>query len=146
VAALCMRTQGDGEAVVGPGTTQVRVRRRRWGREQVEGAGLGHRGCCVGARPRTRAAAPASPVGGRRGGDRVVADGQVLCVSEREGKRYFWEEGAGLRIRERKRWMVEEAGFLAQPKFTKVPNIFQIDYRSLPVLVNSIHILITVKN
>jgi len=121
-----MRTQGDGEAVVGPGTTQVRVRRRRWGREQVEGAGLGHRGCCVGAHPRTRAAAPASPIGGRRGGDGVVADGQVLCVSEREGKSFFLEEGAGLRIRERKRLMVEEAGFLAQPKFTKFQTFFKL--------------------
>ena len=31
-------------------------------------------------------------------------------------------------------------------KVYKVLNIFHIDYRSLPVLVNSIHILITVKN
>jgi len=95
VAALCMRTQGDGEAVVGPGTTQVRARRQRWGGEQVGGAGLGHRGRCVGARPCTRAAAPASPIGGRRGGDGVVADGQVLCVSESEGKSFFWRRELG---------------------------------------------------
>jgi hypothetical protein len=37
----------------------------------------------------------ASPIGGRRGGDGVVADGQVLCVSEREGKRFFWRRELG---------------------------------------------------
>jgi hypothetical protein len=88
----------------------------------------------------------ASPIGGRRGGDGVVADGQVLCVSEREGKRFFFGGGSWA-ANKRKKKIDGGGGWIFGPtKVYKVPNIFQIDHRSLPVLVNSIHILITVKN
>ena len=44
----------------------------------------------------------------------------------------------------KKRWIVEGPRIFGPTKVQKVLNILQIDYRSLLVLVNSIHILIRV--